>query len=88
MNRWTILVLLLLAAGCAGGSPNGEDVSWAFQAGGPGTDLGAGVASFEDSTGVTVGAFDDSITLGPGQPGEAVLTSLGGDDLHTSMIAL
>jgi hypothetical protein len=83
MRRWTILALVLLAAGCSGSDnpQSGEDLSWAFQSGGPGPDLGAGIAAFADHSGVTIGVFRDSITLGPGQPNETVVTSLGHDDV-------
>ena len=81
MKRGVLVTIVLLVVGCAGGVLFGLDPSWAMSSGGTGTDRGWGVAASGDYSGVTVGDFTGTTTLGPGQAMETTLTSLGDADM-------
>jgi hypothetical protein len=73
-----VCISVLVSLGCCKGT---EDPPWAVRAGGPFKDQGSGVATFEDHSCVVVGSFEDTITIGPGQPNETQFTSNGLADI-------
>lgn len=72
--RGLACIFVLVSLGCWKGI---EDPPWAVRAGGLLDDKGSGVATFDDHSCVVVGSFEDTITIGPGQPNETQFMSNG-----------
>ncbi|MCX6645080.1 MAG: hypothetical protein NTY09_01785, partial [bacterium] len=62
-------------------NPDGT-LAWAKHAGGANSnDHGIGITTLSDNSTVVTGWFAESVTFGPGEPNETVLTSAGGLDI-------
>ena len=76
-----VCIFILVSLGCWKGI---EDPPWAVSAGGPSKDQGSGVATFDDHSSIVVGSFEDTITIGSGQPNEIQFTSNGLVDIFVA----
>jgi len=76
-----VCIFVLVSLGCWKGI---EDPPWAVSAGGPSKDQGSGVATFDDHSCIVVGSFEDTITIGSGQPNEIQFTSNGLVDIYVA----
>jgi len=61
-------------------NPDGT-LAWAKRAGGTGSDYGYGITTLSDNSTVATGDFSGTVTFGPGEPNEIVLTSAGYSDI-------
>jgi uncharacterized delta-60 repeat protein len=61
-------------------NPNGT-LAWAKRAGGSGSDYSKGITTLSDNSTVVTGTFNGSVTFGPGESNETILTSAGWDDI-------
>jgi uncharacterized delta-60 repeat protein len=76
-----VCIFVLVSLGCWKGI---EDPPWAVRAGGLLDDKGSSVATFNDHSCVVVGSFEDTITIGSGQPNETQFTSNGLIDIFVA----
>lgn len=63
--------------------PNGK-LRWAVQAGGPGSEQGEALASFDDGSFIVTGPFQDTATFHKGGENETQLMSVGDQDVFVS----
>jgi uncharacterized delta-60 repeat protein len=61
-------------------NPDGT-IIWAKRAGGSSYDDGLGITMLSDNSIVTTGYFEGTITFGPGEPNQTILTSAGSWDI-------
>jgi len=76
-----VCIFVVVSLGCC---KKTEEPPWSVSAGGILKDQGSGVATFEDHSCVVVGSFEDTITIGSGQPNETQFTSNGLIDIFVA----
>ena len=65
-------------------NPDGT-LAWAKRAGGASTELGNGITTLSDNSTVIIGDFRDSVTFGPGETNQTILTSTGDLDIFIAL---
>ena len=89
-----VAITVVLVASGVSLSVQAQDLVWAKRAGGNVTggrlyssEDGYGIAVLSDGSALVTGSFNGTATFGPGDPGETLLTSAGGDDIFVARYA-